>query len=172
MVAGSFNIGGAQWRQVRDVESPANARSIRSRGCGRRSAPRFGWASGGGWEALWGWPWPPAMVPQCSFAEGAAADEAWGWVVHGLGRRGSLARARLNACCPPLCGCVQGRVKSLYSTFKKMARKGVPLSEVYDARALRVVVDDEDGRCVPGRWGGWQGVWGRVCVIISGGGSH
>ena len=40
---------------------------------------------------------------------------------------------------------VQGRVKSLYSSFKKMARKGVPLSEVYDVRALRVVVDDDKG---------------------------
>lgn len=40
---------------------------------------------------------------------------------------------------------VQGRVKSLYSSFKKMARKGVPLSEVYDVRALRVVVDDRQG---------------------------
>ena len=37
---------------------------------------------------------------------------------------------------------VQGRVKSLFSTFKKMARKGVPLRQVYDARALRVMVDD------------------------------
>jgi hypothetical protein len=37
---------------------------------------------------------------------------------------------------------VHGRVKSLYSSFKKMARKNVPLSEVYDVRALRVVVDD------------------------------
>jgi (p)ppGpp synthase/HD superfamily hydrolase len=33
----------------------------------------------------------------------------------------------------------------LYSTFKKMARKQVPLKEVYDARALRVIVDDEGG---------------------------
>jgi (p)ppGpp synthase/HD superfamily hydrolase len=41
---------------------------------------------------------------------------------------------------------VQGRVKSLYSSFKKMARKGVPLSEVYDVRALRVVVDDRQGQ--------------------------
>ncbi|KAL4419557.1 hypothetical protein ABPG77_006888 [Micractinium sp. CCAP 211/92] len=41
---------------------------------------------------------------------------------------------------------VQGRLKSLYSTFKKMTRKGVPLSEVYDARALRVIVDDDGGR--------------------------
>ncbi|KAL4431494.1 hypothetical protein ABPG75_006750 [Micractinium tetrahymenae] len=41
---------------------------------------------------------------------------------------------------------VQGRLKSLYSTFKKMARKGVPLSEVYDARALRVIVHDDGGR--------------------------
>jgi ppGpp synthetase/RelA/SpoT-type nucleotidyltranferase len=40
---------------------------------------------------------------------------------------------------------VQGRVKSLYSIFKKMARKGVPLSSVYDARALRVVVSDAGG---------------------------
>lgn len=40
---------------------------------------------------------------------------------------------------------VHGRVKSLYSSFKKMARKGVPLSEVYDVRALRVVVDDHEG---------------------------
>ncbi len=40
---------------------------------------------------------------------------------------------------------VQGRVKSLFSTFKKMARKGVPLRKVYDARALRVVVEDSSG---------------------------
>jgi len=40
---------------------------------------------------------------------------------------------------------VHGRVKSLYSSFKKMARKGVPLREVYDVRALRVVVDDARG---------------------------
>ena len=40
---------------------------------------------------------------------------------------------------------VQGRVKSLFSTFKKMARKGVPLTQVYDARALRVVVEDSNG---------------------------
>ena len=40
---------------------------------------------------------------------------------------------------------VHGRVKSLYSSFKKMVRKGVPLSEVYDVRALRVVVDDDEG---------------------------
>jgi len=40
---------------------------------------------------------------------------------------------------------VQGRVKSLFSAFKKMARKGVPLSKVYDGRALRVVVEDSFG---------------------------
>ncbi len=40
---------------------------------------------------------------------------------------------------------VQGRLKSLHSTFRKMARKGVPLSGVCDARALRVVVDDAGG---------------------------
>jgi hypothetical protein len=45
----------------------------------------------------------------------------------------------------------QGRLKSLYSTFRKMARKRVPLTEVFDARALRVVVDDDGGRWVGGR---------------------
>jgi hypothetical protein len=39
---------------------------------------------------------------------------------------------------------VQGRIKSLYSIFRKMARKGVSLREVFDARALRVVVDDQN----------------------------
>lgn len=40
-----------------------------------------------------------------------------------------------------------GRLKSLYSTYCKMLRKGVPLAQVYDTRALRVVVGDgaEDG---------------------------
>jgi (p)ppGpp synthase/HD superfamily hydrolase len=40
---------------------------------------------------------------------------------------------------------LQGRIKSLYSIQRKMRRKGVSLEEVYDARALRVVVDDADG---------------------------
>eukprot|EP01024_Parvocaulis_polyphysoides_P053891 TRINITY_DN539_c1_g3_i5.p1 TRINITY_DN539_c1_g3~~TRINITY_DN539_c1_g3_i5.p1 ORF type:complete len:582 (+),score=81.33 TRINITY_DN539_c1_g3_i5:160-1746(+) len=39
---------------------------------------------------------------------------------------------------------IYGRIKSLYSMFKKMNRKKIPLEEVYDARALRVVVDDSD----------------------------
>lgn len=34
----------------------------------------------------------------------------------------------------------------MYSIQRKMRRKGVPLEEIYDARALRVVIDDEDGR--------------------------
>ena len=41
---------------------------------------------------------------------------------------------------------VHGRVKSLYSSFKKMARKNISLSEVYDVRALRVVVDDKNSQ--------------------------
>ena len=36
----------------------------------------------------------------------------------------------------------QGRLKSLHSIHSKMARKGVPLEEIYDARALRIVIDD------------------------------
>ena len=40
---------------------------------------------------------------------------------------------------------VQGRLKSLYSVHRKMARKGVSLAQIYDARALRVVINDEAG---------------------------
>lgn len=37
---------------------------------------------------------------------------------------------------------VQGRPKHIYSIWKKMQRKGVPFSELYDVRAVRVLVDD------------------------------
>lgn len=37
---------------------------------------------------------------------------------------------------------IQGRVKSLWSLWNKMQKKGVPMEEVYDAIALRVVVSD------------------------------
>lgn len=40
---------------------------------------------------------------------------------------------------------MQGRLKSLHSVWKKMQRKNSSLAEVYDARALRIVVDDEGG---------------------------
>lgn len=39
---------------------------------------------------------------------------------------------------------VYGRVKSLYSTYKKMRRKEVGVKEVYDVLALRIIVDDEE----------------------------
>jgi len=42
--------------------------------------------------------------------------------------------------------CLQGRLKSLHSVWKKMQRKSSSLAEVYDARALRIVVDDEGGQ--------------------------
>lgn len=44
-------------------------------------------------------------------------------------------------------------MKSLYSTYKKMVRKGVPLEQVLDARALRLIVDDMEGR-----WGSFGGL--------------
>ncbi|KAA2284886.1 bifunctional (p)ppGpp synthetase/guanosine-3',5'-bis(diphosphate) 3'-pyrophosphohydrolase [Arenimonas fontis] len=37
---------------------------------------------------------------------------------------------------------VAGRPKHIYSIWKKMQRKGVPFSELYDIRAIRVLVDD------------------------------
>ncbi|KAJ7524162.1 hypothetical protein O6H91_18G080400 [Diphasiastrum complanatum] len=41
---------------------------------------------------------------------------------------------------------LSGRLKSLHSTYSKMRRKGVGVDQVYDARALRVVVGDGGGK--------------------------
>ncbi|XP_078439985.1 uncharacterized protein LOC144710170 isoform X2 [Wolffia australiana] len=41
---------------------------------------------------------------------------------------------------------LSSRLKSIYSIYCKMKRKGINICEVYDARALRVVVGDKDGR--------------------------
>jgi GTP pyrophosphokinase len=39
-------------------------------------------------------------------------------------------------------GEVQGRVKHIYSIWRKMQRKGISFSEVYDIRAVRILVND------------------------------
>lgn len=49
--------------------------------------------------------------------------------------RAALAEAGIRAD-------VAGRPKHIYSIWKKMQRKGVPFSELYDIRAVRVLVDD------------------------------
>ena len=49
---------------------------------------------------------------------------------------------RLSAVAQGLEVTVQGRLKSLWSTYLKMQRKNCTAAEVYDARALRVVVED------------------------------
>jgi GTP pyrophosphokinase len=38
---------------------------------------------------------------------------------------------------------ITGRTKHIYSIYRKMQRKGIPLDAVYDIRALRVLVDTE-----------------------------
>jgi hypothetical protein len=53
---------------------------------------------------------------------------------------------RLSAVAPGLEVMVQGRLKSLWSTHMKMQRKACGAAEVYDARALRVVVEDTSTR--------------------------
>ncbi|KMT16719.1 hypothetical protein BVRB_3g050030 [Beta vulgaris subsp. vulgaris] len=40
---------------------------------------------------------------------------------------------------------LSSRLKSLYSVYSKMKRKDIDINEVYDARALRVVIGDKNG---------------------------
>ena len=58
--------------------------------------------------------------------------------------RGFCGEGRASEPGDPCCR-LQGRIKSLHSTARKMARKRVALQQVFDARALRVVVDDQRG---------------------------
>ncbi|XP_042417088.1 uncharacterized protein LOC122005907 isoform X1 [Zingiber officinale] len=41
---------------------------------------------------------------------------------------------------------LSSRLKSLYSVYSKMRRKGVGIKQIYDARALRVIVGDQNGK--------------------------
>ena len=47
---------------------------------------------------------------------------------------------------------MQGRLKSIYSIYKKMIRKKIPVRQVYDARALRIIVDDEGASRTGDAW--------------------
>lgn len=40
----------------------------------------------------------------------------------------------------------------MYSIYKKMIRKKIPVRQVYDARALRVIVGDEGGSKTEDAW--------------------
>ena len=45
-------------------------------------------------------------------------------------------------------GRVKGRSKHIYSIFRKMERKKLPFSEIYDLSAIRVILDDDNlGHC-------------------------
>jgi GTP pyrophosphokinase len=67
--------------------------------------------------------------------------------------RNALAESGINAE-------VAGRPKHIYSIWKKMQRKGVPFSELYDIRAVRVLVDDV-GECYASL-GTVHGLWTPV----------
>jgi len=58
-------------------------------------------------------------------------------------------------------GDVAGRPKHIYSIWKKMQKKNVPIGELYDLRALRVLVDD-----VPACYAALGGSLGRGVAAI------
>ena len=69
------------------------------------------------------------------------------WAVLGMRFRTMEANCVPFGKCQTFILCkLQGRLKSLYSIHKKMQRKNVGLAEIYDARALRVVIDDGGDR--------------------------
>jgi len=89
-----------------------------------------------------------------------------------------LQELSLESYAPGLDVVVQGRLKSLYSVHKKMTRKRVDFKEIYDARALRVVVDDMGGqreaaamaacyRLLPAVHRLWRPIWGETDDYIA-----
>ncbi|KAH9305587.1 hypothetical protein KI387_009991, partial [Taxus chinensis] len=92
----------------------------------------------------------------CTFANNANAESLKPKVV----RDAEIAVASLTACeeaiekelvistsyIPGMEVTLSGRLKSLYSTYCKMQRKGVSIEHIYDARALRVIVGDGGGK--------------------------
>eukprot|EP00191_Tetraselmis_sp_GSL018_P022836 CAMPEP_0177622842 /NCGR_PEP_ID=MMETSP0419_2-20121207/28558_1 /TAXON_ID=582737 /ORGANISM="Tetraselmis sp., Strain GSL018" /LENGTH=852 /DNA_ID=CAMNT_0019123301 /DNA_START=64 /DNA_END=2621 /DNA_ORIENTATION=- len=92
-----------------------------------------------------------ATVPRFEAVTFSSQRRLRGRVCRGLAEVETCARRllqelSLEAYAPGLDVCVQGRLKSLYSVHNKMTRKGVGIAEVYDARALRVIVDDHGGK--------------------------
>jgi GTP pyrophosphokinase len=125
-----------RWYAAAKTRLPAPRwRWNRSR-CSRRWPT--GWASGrssGNWRT-----WPSASWTPASYRHIAPC---WTRSAPSASRRGSrrvrlaslLAEAGLKAD-------VQGRPKHLYSIWKKMQGKGLDIAQVFDVRALRVIVDD------------------------------
>jgi GTP pyrophosphokinase len=106
-----------------------------------RSSRRWptGWASGrsSGSSRTW----PSAFCSPRSTTASRALDETRAErerVVRGRADRVACRRAAAGG----IAAEVQGRPKHLYSIWKKMQGKGLPLERVFDLRALRVIVDD------------------------------
>ena len=76
---------------------------------------------------------PTSTSRACSTTSAAAASASSRQVKHAL--REALAAQGIR-------GEVAGRPKHIYSIWKKMQKKNVPIGELYDLRALRVLVDD------------------------------
>ena len=123
----------------RQQAAPARRRWRASRcRCSRRWPTA--WASGrssGSWRT-----WPSAS---CSPTTTSAWPRCWTRSAPSARRRWSGARrqladelARARACAAE----VQGRPKHLYSIWKKMQGKGLDFDQVFDLRALRVIVAD------------------------------
>ena len=54
----------------------------------------------------------------------------------------------------------------MYSIYKKMIRKKIPVRQVYDARALRVIVDDEGGTRTEDAWAAAYRYMANSCLSI------
>ena len=56
----------------------------------------------------------------------------------------------------------------MYSVYKKMLRKQIPVGQVYDARALRIIVDDEGGTKIADAWSAaYRQAHGLLSVCVS-----
>ena len=86
-----------------------------------------------------------AFGPDAGGAPPLTRDSVPAFARAGLGtlagaQRELLKKAALDAVAPECQMRMQGRVKSLYSIYRKMQRKGIGVESIFDALALRVVL--------------------------------
>jgi GTP pyrophosphokinase len=127
-----------RWLHGHTRAGPAESTSPAKASTSTRPSPT-GWASGsssGNWRispsAFWS-PAPTSASPACSTSAGSSASSSSSMRWRRLKREVQAIGVEAE---------VYGRPKHIYSIYNKMRAKRLDFSQIYDVRALRVLVDE------------------------------